>query len=494
MISNAEHNNLLNKYNRLIAENKDLREQMKQRKNQSDEQMGENKAILDLIRSLCEDILGKDRSEMVVGTEYSWSFLSIKKLITKARDSYHRYNKERSDMLIKIADVADERRQMIEDLQEQIERMETMYKERGTAITAEEAKAELEKEHYEENALQKADLAVQEAAAAGSCEMIFQEEEDITNEVIKAHKEAYEIAASAKITQKSIPISEPKKKIEAKKQEKKRIDGINKSHIVNLGDYQKQFNENMYAVIEFIGKTGTSICQTIENTVFENLVNQGVKTSQARVRGAVHQLFAMNILEKMDLSTPMKPKGRIVRFTIQGHALYKEIYKEPPEQSEWDRIVIEHDNVEHGYGIMEIVEKMQECPEFKSVSGNNRRNPITFKDGQMIAPDIIAQTAKYKMYIEYEQGTHTQADFNAKMNKFVQLTRFLYIITPSNDIQSLVVEKINHWVQTRSPESLKGVKAFITTSKYFCRNGPAKPEAWQLEIKLATGEIVARDK
>lgn len=144
MIANAEYNNLLNKFNRVVAQNNDLQEQLKQHRAHMEKREQAIKIDFDKVRKLCEAILSKDRDEMVVGAEYAWRNIAIRDLIEKAMDSYAKYNKERSAMLLKIADLAEDRLKQIESLTDQISQMEIMAKERGSYVSAAEAKEVVE--------------------------------------------------------------------------------------------------------------------------------------------------------------------------------------------------------------------------------------------------------------------------------------------------------------------------------------------------------------
>ena len=83
---------LLNKYNVLLAQSKDLKEQLEKQKMESQRLLDRSSVIEKNIRELCEDILAKDPSEMKLGVEYSWDKIELLKLIQKSNNAFHHYS------------------------------------------------------------------------------------------------------------------------------------------------------------------------------------------------------------------------------------------------------------------------------------------------------------------------------------------------------------------------------------------------------------------
>ncbi len=489
MISDTEYNNLLNKYNRVVAQNQDLQEQLTQHRDHMEKREQTIKVDLDKVRQLCETILSKDKSEMVVGAEYAWRNVPIRSLIEKAVESYQKYNRERNAILLKIADLAEDRLRQIENLTDQISQMEIMAKERGSFVSAEEAKEVVETQKAEKETLEQANTNVREAIQAGNCDFIVSEDDDVTPIAMAPVTDALKINASKRITQNSIPTSDSRKKVETVKKEKERVESISKAHIINLGDYASKFTETMTVLYEIIGSTGESEIQKLEELTLTKCKEKNITCTSSRLRGNIQQLISMQLLEKESFGTPLNPKKVVVRLSVTDVILYKELYKKSPEQSEWDKIVSEHSNGTHGYGILEMANVMKESKNYVDVCCFNHRNPIPFKDGTSFVPDIIAKTNRYTEYIEYERGTTLQPDFVAKMNKFAMVTKFLNIIVPNEDVASNVFSKIRAWIETRGGESLKGVTIRVTTARYFNNNDPGSKKSWQYTLNPATGEI-----
>ena len=71
---------LLNKYNTLLAQTQDLKEQLDKSKENNAEILQKDKVVEKNLRDLCADILAKDPNEMKLGQEYSWDTMKIKRI------------------------------------------------------------------------------------------------------------------------------------------------------------------------------------------------------------------------------------------------------------------------------------------------------------------------------------------------------------------------------------------------------------------------------
>lgn len=491
LISKSEHNNLLNKYNRVVSEVNGLRDQLKQNKDKMQERESVIKIEMDLVRKLCEEILAKDPAEMVIGSEYSWSQLPLRVLIERTSESYRKYNAERTSLLLRISDIAEERAIEIESLQEQISQMQVMAAERGTPVTVEEAQREIAEKQFVEEATKNATLDVKNAIEKGTCEIIYSEDEDVTDETIHAAAEALKINASAKLTASSVPVSDSREKIESFKKEKQRIEEINKPHMINLADYQKKMTDIMEITLNVVGQKGISVFGELEDAIAEECKEKNISYSTSRIRSSYQSLIQMGILESSDkFGTALRPSLRVIRFSVLGHRFYKEKYGKSPVISEWDRIIREHDNLVHGYSILELARVMEKSPYYKNVTCENHRKPIPLKDGLSYVPDVIGQTERHTDYIEYEFGNHIQPEFDVKMNKLILVTKYINFIVPNKEILNLMGKKLTAWSKNKSNQSLKNYKIRISTMKYFAEHEPGSPKSWQQIWNLSTGEVI----
>lgn len=124
-MSEVSYSQLLNQYHTAISKAQNYQEELAKKKEQWEKREREFNITEKLTRELCEDILAKDGEEMKLGEEYSWSSIPINKLIKKTGDVFRQYNSDRTELEKKLMKTAEERRQQIESLQDQIIRMKT---------------------------------------------------------------------------------------------------------------------------------------------------------------------------------------------------------------------------------------------------------------------------------------------------------------------------------------------------------------------------------
>lgn len=114
---------LLNKYNILLAQTQDLKEQLDKSKENNAEILQKDKVIEKNLRDLCADILAKDPKEMKLGQEYSWDKIDLLSLIQKSRNVFKKYNEDKKNFLEQLADTCEDRGRQIENLKSQIEEL-----------------------------------------------------------------------------------------------------------------------------------------------------------------------------------------------------------------------------------------------------------------------------------------------------------------------------------------------------------------------------------
>ena len=77
MGSDKSFDTLLNKYNILLAQTRDLKEQLKNSQEKNQQLLSKFDVVEKNVRELCEDILAKDPKEMKLGIEYSWDKIEL---------------------------------------------------------------------------------------------------------------------------------------------------------------------------------------------------------------------------------------------------------------------------------------------------------------------------------------------------------------------------------------------------------------------------------
>lgn len=446
-------------YHRQIAETKDLREQIKEKEVAWSKKEKDYKKTEVLVRELCEDILAKDRAEMRLGEEYSWSRVPIDKLIQKTKKTFVEYNEERTKILNKVLDNLEERRDEVESLENQIERMYNQgISKKETPVSIEEIKDEMEEEKRQKDAVsQIADKNVREAALNGKIDAVVTEETDSLEELDLVNQ-LIEDSGMQIPMENSIPVTPQKEiadTIRKKKQAQKK-----KSYRINLGDYEKKMSTISWRIMELIGIDGISTYSQIEEAV---ITESNGDITKSRLRMTVRGLTSMGIIRDEKVNIPLKPKMMVYYLTDMGNALFEEKYGKAPVLSEAEKIIAEHDNLIHGYGIKTLADLIRSFGIYKEVLDYNRKNPIKLSDGNSYIPDIIGSYGKQKDYFEYERGHHTQTDFNRKCNKMTKVSRFLNFIVPNKDVMEHLIKQVQAWIKSRGINTLKNVKIRITT-------------------------------
>lgn len=478
MARDAEYEMLLSKYNVAIAKSQDLQEQLRVKESAWRVKEAQYKHVDKLTRELCESILARDRNEMVLGREYSWANIGTEALILKAGASFRSYNENRSELLQKIMDVAEVRRAQIESLEDQIRQI--MANGVANAETMQEILDRAEKEASEEHAKENVPNRIRDVAAAGKVELIIEDADDVMIEgERKLVAELVEINEQAKVSANSVPIVKTSQNREIIKNAREQSI---MTHLIDLAEYEERFNDTMWEIMKAIGEEGLSKYPDIESEILQNTQYRANK-----VRTATLELAKMGVLKQSVLNLPLTPKVFAYQMSDIGARLYKKHFGKEPTISEIERIIAEHDNAEHGYGIMDVETVLKESGVYKNIMSFNRQKAIRLPDGKSYIPDLICFTERYKEYMEYERGLHTQTDFNAKCNKMVQITRFLNFIAPNKTALKRVQVQIDTWIGTRGATSLRNIKIRLTTAQMLRNQNPRSDDSWMVIYDLKQG-------
>ena len=469
----------------------DLQEQLREKNARIKEREAQFKHTEDLVRELCTMILAKDRDEMVLGRPYSWRSVHIDELVEKASKSYKARNISMTKILNEIMDLAEHRRQQVESLTDQI----TQLMQRANVADPDSVRnvmTEINEQQQRPAQPQppiKMEYRARAAYESGRIELIEEEDDDIemvVSEERKALEEAAAIAQSASLAANAVPVIEAPKR-------KKMMEEINKetvvSHVVDLSEWTNKMTEPMWAIVETIGRHGMPLYKDIEAKVFES--RDDMKKSS--LRAAIQNLVRMNVVIQDSVRTPVAKKQLLHHLSDIGKRLYVLRFGEDPVLSEVEKVIAEHDNVEHGYGILELESVLLEKGIYKEVTSYNRKSAIKIDGQQRYVPDLICKKdgAKYVEYIEYERGTHTQTDFNAKCNKMAKVTRFLNFVVPKKDVVDHLVSQVDKWVEGRGLKSVENLKLRITTTLTI-KDGTGKGIDWIVEYNFKNGATPIR--
>lgn len=449
----AKNEALLNQYHIAIAQAQDLQEQLTTKQGQWARQEEQYSITEKLIRELCEDILAKDPNEMVLGTDYSWSTIPVNELILKSKKVLKNYCATRTDLLRKTMDTSEQRLQQIESLEEQISVMK--LNPGNVSISQEELIDKIEQEKIEKKVTDALPYAIREKVNDNKTAIFIEDSDGISLEE-KALSDMADICAAVQITPNSIPVTPTRKKVEQKRKRKKQKI---MSHTVDLVEYEKKMSEYDWAALKVIGDSGVSRYQMVEEMFIQAMPD----ASKNRSRIAMSNLTNIGLLNSEKVTNPLKGTFNVYQLTDMGSRIYTDKYGKTPTISEMDRIIAEHDNCQHGYGIRLVTELLEEKGTFKKVCDTNRKNPIQLANGISYIPDIICiDESGTKMYIEYECANHTQANFSGKCNKMSKVTSVLNFIVPNRTNMDKLCTQIKDWIHSRGATSLQHICIRVT--------------------------------
>ena len=462
-VSDREYNSLLQKYNLAVTQIGEMRDQMATKNRLTAEYEAQCEVVEKHARKLCELILAKDRSEMVLGKAKTWSSYSTDELIAKATAFFVEYVKAHTEKLQKLMAEIERRGDEIESLKMQITTMAQMSVV-GAATTEsviQAARDEIERKKTAESVEKKIPPKLQEAIESGVASMVIIEEEDdpaAENELAEIEKYMTE-AEGIKISASGPVVIPSKRKKEELAKKKKAALG---AHVVQVQSYAEKCNDRDWAVIEAIGEFGFSLYRDIQ----EYIVNNS-KGSKGTTRTSVMELEGMGILAKTTVPMPIGGRITLYKLTDMGARLYQFRTEKAPCPSEWERVEDEHDNLDHGYGILLVKEYLEKTGDYSQISAFNRAKPITVTvagEKRSFVPDLVCRHKKgHTEFIEYERGNHNQVNFNAKCNKMMRASRFMYFVVTNRYVKNSVCDQIESWASSLPANTLKNVELRVCT-------------------------------
>ena len=205
----------------------------------------------------------------------------------------------------------------------------------------------------------------------------------------------------------------------------------------------------------------------------------------SRIRTALFSMRSAGIVSVNDVFCPLIPHLKVYTLTEMGQRLYKSKFGNVAKMSESEKVIAEHDNLSHGYGILSVAEVIRQSNQFDSVTTNRKVNTIHLHNGIEYIPDIVCKTDKTTIYVEYEMGTHTQTDFNNKCGKMLMASKNLYFVVPNQDVlRESMVPKIQKWVDSKSKQVLSGAKIYLTTAQNLSQCNFSDDSTWRILFDL----------
>lgn len=484
MGSDKSFDTLLNKYNILLAQTRDLKEQLKNSQEKNQQLLSKFDVVEKNVRELCEDILAKDPKEMKLGIEYSWDKIELLELIRKSKSAFHVYISARKDILERMADLCEERGNQIESLKLQIQKL--LEEPTARTLTMEELEKRCNEVKEKEEMMTKLSPKMQEKVASGKIELIETEANDpVINEEMDVVVDAEDMEDELirkKLMSSSIPGTDHRRTFQAAKS--KRKERANKYALEDYDDTLKQLSDEDKMLIRIIGTKGYSLYSDIYTEISKEMP----EITNGKTRSSLKFLVGCQILqeEKVKVKTTIS----FFYFSIKGSRIFEILFQEKPIMSMAEKLIAEHDNLVHGYGIFLTAEILKENERFRNVNIWNRKHPLKIREGMSYIPDIICTTLDGKqMYIEYECGNHTQTNFNGKCNKMLNFTNTLNFIVPNRKGEEIINSQVRKWIDNKGIEALNYVKIRVTSAAIIKDVNLLEDSSWHFVYNLSKRDI-----
>ena len=457
------------KYNLAVARAKDLQEQLKTKMEQWDKREEDFQIAISNMKKMCESILATNKDEMQVGKANDWSKEELNDLIRKTGNAYALHRDKQIENVQFLMGQVEDRGKTIERLQLEISRLRQSPGARN--LSSEDIEKEIEKEKQNNRLTPSQKMA-------GNVKVYDENDDGMPVREVKVVEEAAQANAKAKPTSASVPYTPNKKTLEAKERARKKA----RREVLSdeeIEDIIEGWQPEAWALIKAMGDSGASKYKDIETEIDKQ---HNTMLSKAVIKKWLNSFASTKIVNSDRVIDPLVGSYKVFELSPTGDSLYIYKYKKVPVVSEMETIAKEHDNLEHGYGIVSLANLIEAAGEFKTVDCHTRKHPFTLDNGQQYIPDIIcADENGRRLLIEYEIGKTTSRDFKSKCSRALSIERQLNFVAPNRDAVEHLCSQAAEYINITGTETLKGTKIRIASSKSLSDlGGKIKPdESWK---------------
>ncbi len=415
MKSDKDYSLLLAQYNLAITRTKDLTERLKTKEEQWQKREDDFQVTKKLMKEFCEMILAKSPEYNQLGKENTFDSMSMNDMIRASVKAYNQYNKERTDLMNKVANAYEEITAHNIELEEEIKYYKNNYRiktgdqefessdDDSSDVTESEAATnnpnpaeetsvntsnstsenqpkQPNKENRFSNLFKKKDVKsntakmspnMQQAEKKGKITVEQAKEfkealrdgtavvqyEEIDEEVVegdkteKLHEENMRNNFTMKITPHSLPVKHTNNYNIKKQKKKEEI----KYEVFGpqLQEMSERMSDHMWTILKVMGETGYSVASDIAGACVDEFMKKGMNMSARNIYARLSDLNVLKVLNKYSIVTPLKAKMTIYNFSYEGSMLHKQKFGNEPILSECDKLYAEHSSLEHGYGIFQ---------------------------------------------------------------------------------------------------------------------------------------------
>ncbi len=235
-------------------------------------------------------------------------------------------------------------------------------------------------------------------------------------------------------------------------------------YMAHFDELKQRFTPRDWEVFQIIVESGVSEeCEAKRMIVNLTIQKHEKCISPDTAWLSIKSLIKLGVLKSERLSTGYRTFN-LLTVTALGKQLYRTAFKKEPPEQEHIALLSDHASLEHGYMIKDVKKILTKRNVYREISTNRKLNRIVLHDGRSVIPDVIAKTYDIaNEYYEVECGTHNQAEFNAKCNKLLGVTRDINIIGKNRDnITRILVPQIERWIKSVGIDVLWRIDETVT--------------------------------
>ncbi|NLT13302.1 MAG: hypothetical protein GXY05_03070 [Clostridiales bacterium] len=244
-----------------------------------------------------------------------------------------------------------------------------------------------------------------------------------------------------------------------------------KQNTISISSHEK-------LVLSTIGETGLYESSDIISACLDKVkvVDFFKKDTATRRRYeyALQKLIKKGIVEKLDINNPLKHRYAAYRITPGLEEAYEKFLSEKPVPSLLSGAK-DHATLEHFIGVIELEKLLLKSGNYSFVSSKRSDCRLITLSNLEYIPDVIAKYSTHgggsgMAVFEYERNTHTQQQFEEKLNKAKGLNNIFKVqrsqinIVTNNDVNADELKaRVLEWIDKTGTDRLEHVIVRIST-------------------------------
>lgn len=237
------------------------------------------------------------------------------------------------------------------------------------------------------------------------------------------------------------------------------------TYVQDISHIRDELKPIQWEILKAIVESGVSEMSKAKLVVNKLVVDDGNPISPDKANRLIKHMVTLDIFNQTKINTGMRWFW-ILRLTEVGQKLYIEKYRRTPVETDYQKVIREHGNAEHGYTILDVAQILSDTGKYRSVSTSRKGNTLRLSEDRTCIPDIVCCLPNAVEYYEVECGNHHQSDFNDKCDKLKCITQNLFFVAPNKEtVEKKLKPQIEAWIKARgrSQLQLSGVVVYLTS-------------------------------